>query len=182
MKIEPKEIQLKNGLTLLMKSPAAEDARAFLDHLAITHKESFKNLDRTADSWKNFPVEQEAEIIKNFSLSKNKFFVFAEYKGRIVGGMGIAGDDRPFRIHSATLGMSIQNEFKNLGLGSQMIQYGLENAKLFGLGRIELTVREYNTSAIHLYEKFGFEKVGKLKMAAKIDGDFVNEYLYQKIL
>jgi RimJ/RimL family protein N-acetyltransferase len=182
MKITPGEITLKNNKIITLRSPDPDEAQNLLDHLYITHSESYKNLDRTAESWKDFPLETEIEIIKGFVESKNKFFVTAFHDGKIIGGLGISGDGRPFRTHSATLGMSIQNAFKNQGLGSQMMSKAMEEAKKMGLHRIELTVRDYNESAIALYEKFSFEKVGTLKDTAKIDGGFVNEYLYQKIL
>ena len=182
MKIEKKEIIVKDGRRLTLRSPEPEEAEKLLSHLFITHTESYENLDRTAESWKQFPVEKEKEIIKNFIDAKNKFFVTAFFEEKIVGGLGVSGDDRPFRNHNATLGMSIQNAFKNKGLGSEMMSYALENAEKASLHRIDLTVRDYNELAIHLYEKLGFQRVGKLIDAAKVDGKFVSEYLYQKLI
>ena len=165
-----------------MRAPEPEEANKLLKHLFITHTESYENLDRTAESWKEFPIEKEEEIIRNFSEEKNKFFVTAFSENEIVGGLGISGDGRPFRLHCATLGMSIQNAFKGKGLGTKMMEYALENCIKADFHRVELSVREYNLAAIHLYEKVGFQRVGKLEDAAKVDGKFVSEFLYQKLL
>ncbi len=50
----------------------------------------------------------------------------------------------------------------------------LKKAKIKGLTRIGLTVRENNTSAIALYEKMGFEQEGIHKNGVCIDGKYEN--------
>lgn len=182
MKIEPKTITLKNKQTVILRSPEVHEAQKFLDHLFITHSESYKFLESTAEPWKNFPLKKEEEIIEHFIATSNKFLVTAFIGDVIVGGLGVMGDARPFRTHCARLGMSIQKAYHNQGLGTQAMKYALENTAKAGLTRIELTVRDYNTSAIKLYENFDFKKVGTLNNAAMIDGELVNEYLYEKIL
>jgi RimJ/RimL family protein N-acetyltransferase len=62
------------------------------------------------------------------------------------------------------------------------MQYALTQARELKFHRLELTVRTYNTDAIALYEKAGFQKIGLLKESAFVDGAFVDEYCYQLIL
>ena len=169
-------------MSLILRSPEPKDAKVFLEHLYIAHLESYRNLDQTADFWKGFSVEKEKDIIEDFLQVKSKFLIAAFLNDKVVGGLGIVGEERPFRTHSARLGMSIQSIVGNKGLGSQMIKYALDSVSKCGLSRIELSVRDYNQPAIHLYEKFGFQRVGLLEKAAKVDGEFVSEYLYQLIL
>ena len=61
------------------------------------------------------------------------------------------------------------------------MEYTIESAKP-RFSRLELTVRTFNPSTIALYEKCGFEKVGLLKNAAFIDGEFMDELIYQRLL
>ena len=182
MKIEPKTITLKNKQTAILRSPEVQEAQIFLDHLFITHTESYKFLESTAELWKNFSVKKEEGIIEHFITTSNKFLVTAFIDDVIVGGLGVMDDARPFRTHSVSLGMSIQKAYHNQGLGTQAMAYALENATKAELTRIELKVRDYNPSAIKLYENFNFKRVGTLNNAAIIDGKFVNEYLYEKLL
>lgn len=51
-----------------------------------------------------------------------------------------------------------------------------------GIRRLELTVRTFNAPGISLYEKLGFRRVGILNSAALIDGKFVDEYMYERLL
>lgn len=153
-----------------------------LEHLQITHKESYENLNDTAENWKKFPVEDEEKILKDFESSNSKFLLCAFHDKKIVGGLGFVGSFGPFLKHSARLGMSIQKSFCDMGLGTEMLKYSLEMGKLSGFHRVELTVRTYNKPGIALYEKMGFKKVGLLKDAAFIDNEYVDEFLYQTLL
>ncbi len=182
MKISPKRVKLKNGTEVMLRSPLASEAENLLSHLRITHSESYRNLNQSAEYWNKFSVEDEAKILTDFENAKNKFMLCAFYNDRIVGGLGFVGYHAEFVRKNGSLGMSIQSEFSNHGLGAAMMQYALELAKEFGFHRVDLTVRTYNRPGIKLYEKLGFLKVGLLKDAAFIDENFVDEYSYQIIL
>ncbi len=182
MKIEEKKVTIKNNLSVLLRSVAADDAQMMLNHLIISHRESFRNMNQSAVFWENFSVEQESKVLADFSLSPGKFMMAAVLDGKIIGGMGLVGNTAEFTKHSASLGMSIQLAFCNAGLGTSIMIHALDMAKVNGFHRIELTVRTYNKAGIALYEKMGFEKIGILKNAAFIDGRYESEYSYQKLL
>lgn len=170
------------GSELILRSPLKEDAQNFLDHLITTHSESAEFLEGEADLYEKIPLIKEEEILEATSVAKNRFFICAFLEGRIIGGMGFFGDHRPFRSHSATVGMSIQKEFHNQGIGRALLEYGISEAPRAGLSRLDLTVRSHNLAAIHLYEKLGFKKVGKLHRATCIKGKYIDDYLYEKVL
>ncbi len=182
MKISPKKVTLKSGKEVILRSPLASEAENLLSHLRITHSESYKNLNQSADYWDKFSVEGEAKILTDFENAKNKFMLCAFHNDRIIGGLGFVGYQAEFVRKNGSLGMSIQNEFSNSGLGAAMMKYTLELAKEFGFHRVDLTVRAYNHPGIKLYEKMGFQRIGLLKDAAFIDESFVDEYSYQIIL
>ncbi len=182
MKIEEKNVTIKNDLSVLLRSVAAEDAQMMLDHLKISHRESFRNMNQSAFFWETFSVEQESKILADFLSAPGKFMIAAVLDGKIIGGLGLVGNMAEFTKHCASLGMSIQLAYCNSGLGTEMMIHALDMAKANGFHRIELTVRTYNKAGIALYEKLGFEKIGMLKNAAFINGRYENEYSYQKLL
>jgi len=182
VKIESKKISLRNSREITLRSATPSDAENILRHLRITHSESYKNLNQSAKHWESFSVSEEEKILADFENSSAKFMLVAFFENRIVGGLGFWGYQAEFVKRSAGLGMSIQKEFCGIGLGAEMMKYTFTQAKQMGFHRIDLTVRTYNESGIKLYEKVGFERIGLLKDAAFIDGEFVNEYFYQKIL
>lgn len=153
-----------------------------LEHLRISHAESYRNMNQSATFWNSFAVADEEKILADFENAKGKFMIAAFFADRIVGGLGFMGQMAEFTKQNGTIGMSIQNEFSNSGLGTEMMKYMLALAKQFGFHRVDLSVRTYNTGGIALYEKMGFERIGLLKEASFIDGEYVNEYSYQKII
>jgi ribosomal protein S18 acetylase RimI-like enzyme len=76
----------------------------------------------------------------------------AVVKGELIGF--IAGDQRDNTAWVATVGVLPQ--FRNRGVGRALME---TCESRFALARIRLCVREGNFSAIHLYEKLGYQTV-----------------------
>ncbi len=182
MKIAQKIVKLKDGRSATLKSASPDEAELVLQHLKISHKESYRNLNQGSAHWDTVSVEEESKFLADLEAGKNRFMIVAWVDGKIVGGLGLFSQAAEFVRHNATLGMSIQNAYSNSGLGTHLMNTALENAKQIGLRRIDLTVRTYNTAGIALYEKVGFQRIGLLKEIALIDGQYVDEYSYQLLL
>lgn len=59
----------------------------------------------------------------------------------------------------------------------------MKQAKANGFEQLELGVFEDNTEAIHIYEKFGFQKYGVQPRAFKLkDGTYRDEIIMVKML
>lgn len=182
MIVEPKAISLKNGLRLSLRSPTASDGENFLNHLRISHAEAFQNLNQPSAYWDSVSREQEAKILADSEAAPDQFMIVALHEQQIVGGLGFFGGRGEFLKHNGRIGMSLQQAFCSLGLGTEMMRFALEKAAMSGFYRVELSVRTYNAAGIALYERFGFQRVGILRHVARIDGGYVDEYLYQLIL
>jgi len=80
--------------------------------------------------------------------------------GQVVGIAGLhVGQGR--RRHSASLGMSVHDQFQGRGIGRKLLAALLDVADNYlGLARVELEVLPDNTRAIRLYESMGFEHEG----------------------
>ena len=89
-------------------------------------------------------------------------------------------DSRTKMSHRAKIGISVLADYQNKGIGKQllasMIEY-LEHQKQIEL--VELEVACDNKVAIHLYEKFGFKKIGKLPKFFKLDNDYMDFIMMQ---
>ena len=100
--------------------------------------------------------------------------VIALNDGKIIGWCDITTLDRPIFAHVGSLGMGVLAPYRGKGIGKALINAALQKAKLKGLTRIELTVREENIIATALYEKMGFVKEGIHKNGVCIDGKYEN--------
>jgi len=100
------------------------------------------------------------------------FLIFVD--GHLVGEMNYHIDpDYLFKndAGSAWIGIVIGEESaRGKGIGGQAILYMEEQIKYQGLKRIELGVFEFNTNAIKLYQKMGYQEIGRIKDFTYWDG------------
>ncbi len=181
MIITAREVWLKDGEHLTLRSPLPADAATLLDHLKDVSTDSHRNMNHTADHWAAYPLEKEIEVLELFSKAENKFMISAfAQDGRIVGGIGCMGVERSrFLTHNARIGMGIRTAYQNRGLGTLLLRTVMFEAPKLGFKRLELTVRAFNEPGIKLYEKLGFRRVGRLSGVAFIDGEYCDEFLYE---
>ena len=87
---------------------------------------------------------------------KQNIFLVAEEDGEICGYIGMyqALDE------GEITNVAVAPEKRNAGIGWQLMQAALEEAKKQGICQIVLEVRVSNVAAIHLYEKCGFKHCG----------------------
>ncbi len=100
-----------------------------------------------------------------------------EGESRVVGSASLDVVQRPRRRHVAGLGMAVHDAWQGRGVGSALMAALVNLAdNWIDVQRIELTVYADNATAIHLYEKFGFEIEGTLRRYAFRNGVYVDAY------
>jgi L-phenylalanine/L-methionine N-acetyltransferase len=102
--------------------------------------------------------------------------------GRVVGGLVLELAQNPRRADCASMGMSVNTEFHNRGVGAALMAAMVELAdNWLGVRRIELTVWTDNAAAIHLYEKFGFVVEGTARQYARRAGQLVDAHFMARL-
>lgn len=175
MYIKAKEVYLKNGQKIILRSPDMFDAEQLLQHMRQTSAET--------DFMSRYPeeitvsVENEARFLQMIENDADSFMLAAYLDGRMVGNAGVTRVRDNFKYrHRATFGISLREEVCGLGLGTVMLQEILEIVKQTAFEQLELSVFADNLRAIHLYEKMGFVKVGELPRAYRLkDGSYHDE-------
>ena len=115
----------------------------FVDHVAEIEKECF-----------SIPFKKE-DILSYLNESYWRFFV-ARDKNEILGYIS-------FTIildEISICNVAVSSKYRKIGIGKALVSFLLDYAKKNGVCKLFLEVRESNISAISLYEKFGFERVG----------------------
>ena len=115
------------------------------------------------------------------NINGNWPHLVAIHNGKIIGWCDISALDRPVFAHIGSLGIGVLAPYRGQGVGKALMTAALQKAKLKGLTRIELTVRENNIRAIALYEKLGFEKEGVHKNGVCIDGKYENHIFMARL-
>ena len=175
MYIKAKEISLKNGQHLILRSPDMFDAEQLLEHMRITSTET-DFMSRYPEEIL-VPVENQARFLQMVETDPDNFMLAAFIDGRLVGNAGVTRvrDNIKYR-HRANFGISLQKEVCGLGLGTLLLREVLEAVRCTSFEQMELTVFADNMRAIHLYEKAGFEKVGVMPRAYRLkDGSYHDE-------
>jgi RimJ/RimL family protein N-acetyltransferase len=123
-------------------------------------------------------VEQEQKFFADMAAAQNSIFLVAEAGGQIIGNLTCQGGPRQATRHVTVLGMSVAREWRDQGVGSQLMRRAIEWARASQVvKRIELNVFARNQRAIHLYEKFGFAIEGSRRSAIYRDGEYLDDYV-----
>ena len=167
---------LKDGSECIIKRAFEKDAADIIKYSNIVGGES----DFLSYGYNEFShnIEQEKQIIREYSETKNRLFILAVINGNICGTLTFWGNNRKRLEHWGELGISVLREYWNRGIGHALLNYlfdWIEKGRV--IKKIDLMVREDNYSAIVLYEKVGFEVEGKIRRVMKINEKYYS-FLY----
>lgn len=154
-----------------IKKAGVSDAGAILEYLKEIGGET-ANLTFGAEGLP-FSVEEEAAYIAGMEHSEDAIMLVAKIDGKIVGDASLSRLPRRMS-HRGELGISVLKNYWNQGIGSQLMGMILDWAKEKRFEVIELQVRSDNLAAIHLYEKYGFQKVGFHPAFFKIEQEYIS--------
>jgi putative acetyltransferase len=94
--------------------------------------------------------------------------------GKVVGAIGLDRYENR-RSHVGHIGMAVHDAYAGRGAGTALMAATVDLAdNWLQLKRLELNVYADNARAIAVYERFGFEREGRLRAYAWRDGAYVD--------
>lgn len=166
-------------MSITIEKVTCADAAEILQYLKQIGAET-DNLTFGAEGL-SFTIESEAAHICQIENSCDAIMLIAKENGKIVGEASLSRLPRRMK-HRGDLGVSVLKNCWNRGIGSQLLLEIINFAKEKSFEVIDLQVRSDNLSAIHLYEKFGFKKIGTHPAFFKIDSEEISfDYMCLKI-
>lgn len=168
-----KEILLKNGKKVVLRPELPTDTEMLWEMFSTLSKASLDNLVEP------FTRERIEGWTNNIDYGKNLpvlAIVEDEKKARIIGSASLSFYSTEANRHKAELGITIHDNYQNLGLGTVMINHLLDIARKKGLKKVFLLVNATNSRAIHVYEKCGFEIEAKLAEEHSREGKLEDDY------
>ena len=160
-------------MAIVIERAKSTDAEAILNFTKICGSET----DNLSFGEGGIPVsvEKEADYIKSMENSNTEIFLVARDGNEIVGTGSYSVFPRKRMAHRGEFGISVRKSYWNLGIGTMLLEHILDFAKNVAKSEIvSLEVRSDNAAAIHLYKKFGFEKIGTFKGYFKINEDYID--------
>jgi ribosomal protein S18 acetylase RimI-like enzyme len=165
---------------VIIRQARPEDAAAIIAHGIDIAGEPDIYMSYTPEE-ANVPADKESEkIIKH--LEVGNLYLVAESEGKIIA-VFVCIADHSFSItrHTAVLGMSVDRNYRNQGIGTRMMGEAIRWAQEKGIVRLELEVYAENAPAIHLYEKYGFEVEGRKRMYARQRGRYYDSLIMSRL-
>lgn len=181
MKYEEKKILLRNGKTVVLKSPSEDDWRAMIDYITCMAAETpyiLREPDECDDT-----EESEKAFIRRYNESENECMIAVFDGGKVVGNCNISIKKRKKVRHRAELAIGLRKSHYRLGIGTALITELSVLARKAGCTQFELTYVDGNYRAKGLYEKCGFVEVGRMPCGVRFgDGTYADDVYMRKLL
>lgn len=166
---------------IVLRSPEIFEAGQLLTYFRNLFHESSHYLNFPSDFYDAKNKDHQENFIDLFNKANRSFVVTAFLDDEIVGHIIIDNLGFQQASHRAKVVMGVLNKVQNKGLGSQLLQYAINHLDEANILALELQVRVHNLPAIKLYEKCNFVRIGHIQAAAYIDGEYVDEFVYQRL-
>jgi ribosomal protein S18 acetylase RimI-like enzyme len=108
--------------------------------------------------------------------------LLAEVDGNPVGYVTIDESVWDLSRHVGELGIAVLPEFRQVGIGSALLESALHLASEKEFKKIDLSVFHTNKRAISLYRKFRFKKVGRKRKQFNLKGEYIDEIIMEKFI
>lgn len=112
------------------------------------------------------------------SLEKDEtFYLVAEVDGKVIANSEIGRGRGGYDKHVGGVGIAIRKGFRDMGVGTEIMQALIGQARVMGLKVLWLSVFESNKRAIHVYEKVGFTQTGRIPRKFLRNGKYADEVI-----
>lgn len=162
-------------MELIVSEAENEDARIIIDYLNQVGGES-QNLNFGFNEC--FLNElQEMEIIEQYYQENGSVMLLGFIDDELVSIASLSSYLKDRLKHRSNLGITVKKAYWHMGIASAMLEEIIDYAKNHHIEVIDLEVKSDNIHAIHLYQKFGFEKIGYYPKYFKIDEQYSDAIL-----
>ncbi len=169
-------MQLKNGLLLDLQRATVKDASDVVEFLRLVSGESDNLI--FSDGEFNMTVADEEKFLAAKASSDTSAFFIGRIGGEVVCFGNINSDSRKKIAHLGDVALAVKRKYWGIGVGTAVMQAIVDFARANGVTEIlHLGVRDGNGAGLALYEKFGFEEIGRYKNYFKIGDKYYDEIL-----
>ena len=169
----------KNGKKVKFRPEQSGDTEMLWEMFSTLSKESASNL---LPPFTRERVESWTSNINYDELLAVVAVIEEKSEQRIVGDASLKFYPQEVLKHKAELGITVHDDYQNMGIGTALLQHVLDIARMKKLKKVWLQVSADNDRTILLYKKAGFEIEGKLCKESYVNGKYRDEYRMALIL
>ena len=168
-----KRVALKDSRHVFFRPEISTDTEMLWEMFSTLSQTSLENLvlpftrERIEGWTSNIDYEKNLPILA---------LVEEEGKQRVIGSASLSFNSAESLKHKAELGITIHDDYQNMGLGTALIRHLLGIARKKGLKKVFLLVNTDNDRAIHVYEKCGFQIEATLRKEHYRRGQYRDDY------
>lgn len=174
-----KSFTAKDGRNVILRTPKWED----LDDLTeIVNSIVDEGVDIAASQ--KVTREQETEWFRQRLPLMEKGEVLglvAEVDGKVITRSELT-KYTGYSNHVGNIYIGIKKDYRDIGIGTEIMKTLISQAKDMGLMMLELAVVSTNRNAVHVYQKVGFKKTGRIPKFYYKNGQFADEIIMVKEL
>jgi len=177
----PEELLLKNGKRVVIRHSLSDDAI----HFPAFQKQVARETVFTLQTEQNTPsVEQLRETWETILKDPLSLRLNVLSGEKIVAQLGFSPQPplHPWTSHIGRFGMMVLQEYWGQGIARRLLEIMEHHARSTGFSRIEAQVRCRNDRGVKLYQAAGFSIEGTRRQAARIQGEFWDEFYIAKLL
>ncbi len=164
---------------VIVEEAQLSDAKALVDLLSQVSQETDFVVTETILSQEDMEIFLERHL-----ESVNEICLVVRVGKELAGVLNVSSTSSPQTNHIGDIFIAVQEKYWGYGLGSLLMEVALDWAcHTPVIRRLELTVQDRNSRAVHLYEKFGFKIEATKERGAKTkDGEFLDVYLMSRLI
>lgn len=179
--LKPKKITLKDGTLVILRPEERRDLEPVWTMFSTLSDDSLRFLpipitrERVEGWFRDLDYERALPML-----------ALVEEKGeeRVVAVSSLDFSQMGHNKHLARFGITVHDDYQNLGLGKRLTEYMIEIAREKGLKKVVLEVVTHNSRAISVYRRHGFVVEGRLEMNHwnHVLGEYGDDYVMGLIL
>ena len=169
----------KDGLEVVLRTPKWEDLDDFLELINSLVDEKAE-ITRTEKVSREEEIDWLSKVLSRLEKDET-FYLVAEVGGKVVAVSEISKRSG-YEKHVGVIGIAIRNEFRDLGIGTEMMKTLVMQAQEMDLNVLTLTAFASNKRAIRVYEKAGFLQTGRVPKKHFKEGKYIDEIIMTKLL
>ena len=171
-----KTFKSKKGNAVVVRYPTWEDLDDMHQYInELSREDTFLSV-----LGKKYSLEEEKEFLRTTikNIEKGLMRHYAVFvNGTYAGNCEIERPKEHRQQHIGIPGISLRKKYRGEGIGKELFQMLIEEAKHMRLRLLKLTCFENNPLALRMYEQFGFTRVGVIPGAIAYKNGYVGEVI-----